>query len=128
MRLAFLNILILTIPLTFFATEDIYEEGDSFKSTKSRSVVLYEYKTDASRVNIALQFAFNAEEFIEYAAVDSRDIYKIRRGDTFVLTESFKDGDIFQVTLTSKKTNNEKYFILSKDLKDNSLTQLEIGT
>tara|TARA_Y100000766_G_C18573110_1_gene443394 strand:- start:209 stop:589 length:381 start_codon:yes stop_codon:yes gene_type:complete len=124
----FLNILILTIPLTFFATEDIYEEGDSFKSTKSRSVVLYEYKTDASRVNIALQFAFNAEEFIEYAAVDSRDIYKIRRGDTFVLTESFKDGDIFQVTLTSKKTNNEKYFILSKDLKDNSLTQLEIGT
>ena len=61
----FLNILILTIPLTFFATEDIYEEGDSFKSTKSRSVVLYEYKTDASRVNIALQFAFNAEEFIE---------------------------------------------------------------
>ena len=124
----FLNILILTIPLTFFATEDIYEEGDSFKSTKSRSVVLYEYKTDASRVNIALQLAFNAEEFIEYAAVDSRDIYKIRRGDTFVLTESFKDGDIFQVTLTSKKTNNEKYFILSKDLKDNSLTQLEIGT
>ena len=124
----FLNILILTIPLTFFATEDIYEEGDSFKSTKSRSVVLYEYKTDASRVNIALQFAFNAEEFIEYAAVDSRDIYKIRRGDTFVLTESFKDGDIFKVTLTSKKTNNEKYFILSKDLKDNSLTQLEIGT
>ena len=124
----FLNILILTIPLTFFATEDIYDEGDSFKSTKSRSVVLYEYKTDASRVNIALQFAFNAEEFIEYAAVDSRDIYKIRRGDTFVLTESFKDGDIFQVTLTSKKTNNEKYFILSKDLKDNSLTQLEIGT
>tara|TARA_B100001029_G_scaffold48612_1_gene38655 strand:+ start:31466 stop:31846 length:381 start_codon:yes stop_codon:yes gene_type:complete len=124
----FLNILILTVPLTFFATEDIYEEGDSFKSTKSRSVVLYEYKTDASRVNIALQFAFNAEEFIEYAAVDSRDIYKIRRGDTFVLTESFKDGDIFQVTLTSKKTNNEKYFILSKDLKDNSLTQLEIGT
>ena len=57
----FLNILILTIPLTFFATEDIYEEGDSFKSTKSRSVVLYEYKTDASRVNIALKFAFNAE-------------------------------------------------------------------
>tara|TARA_Y100000739_G_C20396256_1_gene368000 strand:+ start:153 stop:533 length:381 start_codon:yes stop_codon:yes gene_type:complete len=124
----FLNIFILIVPLSLFATEDIYEEGDSFKSTKSRSVVLYEYKTDASRVNIALQFAFNAEEFIEYAAVDSRDIYKIRRGDTFVLTESFKDGDIFQVTLTSKKTNNEKYFILSKDLKDNSLTQLEIGT
>ena len=58
--------------------------------------------------------------------MDSRDIYKIRRGDTFVLTESIKDGDIFKVTLTNKKYNNEKYFILSKDLKDNSLTQLEV--
>ena len=64
---------------------------------------------------------------MEYAAVDSRDIYKVRRGDTFFLTKSFQDGDIFQVTLTSKKTNNEKYFILAKDLKDNSLIQLEVG-
>jgi hypothetical protein len=116
------------LSLTFFAEETIYQEGDSFESTKSRSVVLYEYKTDASRVNIALRFAFNAEEFMEYAAVDSRDIYKVRKGDTFVLTESIKDGDIFKVTLTTKKTNNEKYFILSKDLKDNSLTQLEADT
>ena len=121
----FINILILILPLTFFAEEITYKEGDSFESTKSRSVVLYEYKTDASRVNTALRFAFNVEEFMEYASVDSRDIYKIRRGDTFVLTESIKDGDIFKVTLTNKKYNNEKYFILSKDLKDNSLTQLE---
>jgi len=124
----FFTIFILMLPLTFFAEETTYQEGDSFESTKSRSVVLYEYKTDASRVNIALRFAFNAEEFMEYAAVDSRDIYKVRKGDTFVLTESIKDGDIFKVTLTTKKTNNEKYFILSKDLKDNSLTQLEADT
>ena len=122
----FINILILILPLTFFAEEITYKEGDSFESTKSRSVVLYEYKTDATRVNTALHFAFNVEEFMEYASVDSRDIYKIRRGDTFVLTESIKDGDIFKVTLTNKKYNNEKYFILSKDLKDNSLTQLEV--
>ena len=121
----FFSILILILPLTFFAEEIAYEEGDSFESTKSRSVVLYEYKTDATRVNTALRFAFNVQEFMEYASVDSRDIYKIRRGDTFVLTESIKDGDIFKVTLTNKKYNNEKYFILSKDLKDNSLTQVE---
>ena len=124
----FFNILILILPLTFFAEEIAYEEGDSFESTKSRSVVLYEYKTDATRVNTALRFAFNVQEFMEYASVDSRDIYKIRRGDTFVLTESIKDGDIFKVSLTNKKYNNEKYFILSKDLKDNSLTQLEADT
>ena len=97
----FFLIFILILPLTSFAEEIIYKEGDSFESTKSRSVVLYEYKTDASRVNIALRFAFNVEEFMEYAAVDSRDIYKVRRGDTFVLTESLKDGDIFKVTLTT---------------------------
>jgi len=124
----FFSILILILPLTFFAEEIAYEEGDSFESTKSRSVVLYEYKTDATRVNTALRFAFNVQEFMEYASVDSRDIYKIRRGDTFVLTESIKDGDIFKVSLTNKKYNNEKYFILSKDLKDNSLTQLEADT
>jgi len=124
----FFLIFILILPLTFFAEEITYKEGDSFESTKSRSIVLYEYKTDASRVNIALRFAFNVEEFVEYASVDSRDIYKVRRGDTFVLTESLKDGDIFKVTLTTKKTNNEKYFILSKDLKDNSLTKLESDT
>ena len=93
----FINILILILPLTFFAEEITYKEGDSFESTKSRSVVLYEYKTDASRVNTALRFAFNVEEFMEYASVDSRDIYKIRRGDTFVLTESLKDNSLTQL-------------------------------
>jgi hypothetical protein len=122
------NILILILPLTFFAEEITYKEGDSFESVRSHSVVLYAYKADARRVNNALQFSFNAQEFMKYAAVDSRDIYKVRRGDAFVLTESIKDGDIFKVNLSSKRINNEKYFILSKDLKDNSLSQLETGT
>jgi|TARA_B100001996_G_scaffold5856_1_gene4958 hypothetical protein len=122
------NILILILPLTFFAEEITYKEGDSFESVRSHSVVLYAYKADARRVNNALQFSFNAHEFMKYAAVDSRDIYKVRRGDAFVLTESIKDGDIFKVNLSSKRINNEKYFILSKDLKDNSLSQLETGT
>ena len=124
----FLNVLFLILPLTFFAEEVTYKEGDSFQSTKSRSLVLYEYKADASRVNMALRFAFNAEDFMEYASVDSRDIYKVRKGDTFVITESLHDGDIFKVTLTSKRTNNNKYFILSKDLKDKSLTQIQVGS
>ena len=124
----FFNILILILPLTFFAEEITYKEGDSFESVRSHSVVLYAYKADARRVNNALQFSFNAQEFMKYAAVDSRDIYKVKRGDAFVLTESIKDGDIFKVKLSSKRINNKKYFILSKDLKDNSLSQLEAGT
>ena len=123
----FLNVLTLILSLSIFAGEVAYKEGDSFQSKKSREVVLYQYKTDATRVNTALMFAFNLGDFVEYAAVDSRDIYKVRRGDTFLLTESFQDGNIFQVTLTSKRTNNEKYFILATDLRDNSLIQFEIG-
>ena len=122
------NILILIFPITLFTEEIVYKEGDSFESIRSHSVVLYAYKADARRVNNALQFSFNAQEFMKYAAVDSRDIYKVKRGDAFVLTESIKDGDIFKVNLSSKRINNKKYFILSKDLKDNSLSQLETGT
>ena len=80
----FLNVLILILSLSLFTEEITYKEGDSFQSTKSRSLVLYEYKADASRVNMALRFAFNAEDFMEYASVDSRDIYKVRKGDTFL--------------------------------------------
>ena len=59
----FLNVLILILPLSIFAEEVGYQEGDSFKSKKSREVVLYQYKTDASRVNTALTFAFNLGDF-----------------------------------------------------------------
>ena len=69
-----LNILILILPITFFAEEIVYKEGDSFESIRSHSVVLYAYKADARRVNNALQFSFNTKEFMKYAAVDSRDI------------------------------------------------------
>ena len=93
----FLSVLILILPLSIFAEEVGYQEGDSFKSKKSREVVLYQYKTDASRVNTALTFAFNLGDFMEYAAVDSRDIYKVRRGDTFLLTKSFKMGTFFKL-------------------------------
>ena len=85
------NILILILPLTFFAEEITYKEGDSFESVRSHSVVLYAYQADARRVNNALQFSFNAQEFMKYAAVDSRDIYKVRRGDAFVLTNGETD-------------------------------------
>ena len=88
----FLSILIFILPLSIFAEEVVYQEGDSFKSKKSREVVLYQYKTDASRVNTALTFAFNLGDFMEYAAVDSRDIYKVRRGDTFLLTKHAPRG------------------------------------
>ena len=47
-----------------------------------------------------------------------------RKGDTFVLTDSYRGGDIFEVNLSSKRTSREKYFILSEDLKKSSLARI----
>ena len=57
-----------------------------------------------------------------------RDIYKIRKGETFVLTQSYKNGDIFEVNLESKRTSREKYFVLAEDLKKSSLILLSEET
>ena len=57
-----------------------------------------------------------------------RDRYKIRKGETFVLTQSYKNGDIFEVNLESKRTSREKYFVLAEDLKKSSLILLSEET
>ena len=61
---------------------------------------------------------------MNYASVDQRDIYKIGKGETFVLKQSYRDGDIFEVSLKSKRTSREKYFVISEDLNKSSLELL----
>ena len=85
---------------------------------------LFFYRADATRVNIARDLSYSLNDFMSYASVDQRDIYKIRKGDTFVLTQSLRDGDIFEVNLQSKRTSREKYFVLSEDLKNSSIALL----
>lgn len=120
MRYFFL--IILTFSLSIESTDLEFKEGDEFVANKFETIALFFYKSDATRVDIARDLSFSIHDFMTYGAVDQRDIYKIKRGETFTLKDSYRDGDIFEVNLKSSRTSREKFFVLSEDLKNSSIT------
>ncbi len=120
MRYFFL--IILTFSLSIESTDLEFKEGDEFLVNKFETIALFFYKSDATRVGIARDLSFSIHDFMTYGAVDQRDIYKIKRGETFILKDSYRDGDIFEVNLKSSRTSREKFFVLSEDLKNSSIT------
>ena len=118
----YLFLLILTFPFLIQSADLEFKEGDEFIADKFETIALFFYKSDATRVDIARDLSFSIHDFITYGAVDMRDIYKIKRGETFILKDSYRDGDIFEVNLKSSRTSREKYFVLSEDLKNSSIT------
>ena len=117
----YLFLLIFTFSFVLNSEELEFREGDQFLAKKFETIALFFYKSDATKVNIAKDLSYSLNDFMNYATVDQRDIYKIRKGDSFVLIDSYRGGDIFEVTLNSKRTSREKYFILSEDLRKSSL-------
>ena len=117
----YLFLLLLILPFSIHTEESEFKEGDEFQAKKYETISLFLYRADATRVNIARDLSYSLNEFMSYAAVDQRDIYKIRKGETYVLKESLRDGDIFEVNLRSKRTSREKYFVLSEDLRKSSI-------
>ena len=105
----YLFLLLLILPFSIHTEEFEFKEGDEFLAKKYETIALFLYRADATRVNIARDLSYSLNDFMSYAAVDQRDIYKIRKGETFVLTETLRDGDIFEVltTLNLKPTKNE---------------------
>ena len=118
----YLFLLILTFPLLIQSADLEFKEGDEFIANKFETIALFFYKSDATRVDIARDLSFSIHDFMIYGAVDQRDIYKIKRGETFILKDSYRDGEIFEVNLKSSRTSREKYFVLSEDLKNSSIT------
>ena len=118
----YLFLLILTFPLLIQSADQEFKEGDEFVANKFETIALFFYKSDATRVDIARDLSFSIHDFMTYGAVDQRDIYKIKRGETFILKDSYRDGEIFEVNLKSSRTSREKYFVLSEDLKNSSIT------
>ena len=116
----YLFLITLTFSFLLNSNEIEFKEGDEFLVKKFSSIALFSYRTDATKVNIAKDLSYSLNDFMNYATVDQRDIYKIRKGDSFVLIDSYRGGDIFEVTLNSKRTSREKYFILSEDLRKSS--------
>ena len=120
MRYFFL--IILTFSLSIESTDLEFKEGDEFLANKFETIALFFYKSDATKVDIARDLSFSIHDFMTYGTVDQRDIYKIKRGETFILKDSYRDGDIFEVNLKSSRTSREKFFVLSEDLKNSSIT------
>ena len=120
----YLFLLILTFPFLIQSADLEFEEGDEFIANKFETIALFFYKSDATRVDIARDLSFSIHDFMTYGAVDQRDIYKIKRGETFILKDSYRDGDIFEVNLKSSRTTREKFFVLSEDLKNASILSL----
>ena len=118
----YLFLLILTFPLLIQSADLEFKEGDEFIANKFETIALFFYKSDATRVDIVRDLSFSIHDFMTYGAVDQRDIYKIKRGETFILKDSYRDGEIFEVNLKSSRTSREKYFVLSEDLKNSSIT------
>ena len=124
----YLLMLFLSLSFVINSEESNFKEGDKFEAKKFDTISLYFYKADATRLNLARDLSYSLKDFVDYAAIDYRDIYKIRKGETFVLTQSYKNGDIFEVNLESKRTSREKYFVLAEDLKKSSLILLSEET
>ena len=118
----YLFLIILTSPFLLHSADMEFKEGDEFLANKFETIALFFYKSDATRVNLARDLSFSIHDFITYGAVDQRDIYKIKRGETFILKDSYRDGDIFEVNLKSSRTSREKFFVLSEDLRNSSIT------
>lgn len=104
-----------------FANEVHYDIGAQLESSRSSTIALFHYRADAFRLETAGDFNLDGNDFIRYASIDIRDMYKARKGDIIRLEESYRDGKIYRVELLSDKVRRKKYFVLSKDLKKLSL-------
>ena len=115
----YLLILALLLPFSVTAErEKIYVIGSELESKKHNSLVLYHYKNDVLRINLTRDFFNPNQDFLYDIAVDSRDLYKVRKGDKIKLLESFRDGDIFKVKLLKKDSKRDYYFVETESLKN----------
>ena len=115
----YLLILALLLPFSVTAErEKIYVIGSELESKKHNSLVLYHYKNDVLRINLTRDFFNPNQDFLYDIAVDSRDLYKVRKGDKIKLLESFRDGRIFKVELLEEQPKRDYYFVELESLKN----------
>ena len=120
----YLLILALLLPFSVTAEkEKIYIIGTELESKKHNSLVLYHYKNDVLRINFTRDIFNPNQDSLYDIAVDSRDLYKVRKGDKIKLLESFRDGDIFKVQLLKKDSKRDYYFVETESLKHYTLIE-----
>ena len=73
--------LILISPVLLFANAVNYDIGAKLESDRGSTIALFHYRADAFRLETARDFNLEAGDFMRYASIDVRDIYKAKRGD-----------------------------------------------
>ena len=110
----YLLMLFLSLSFVINSEESDFKEGDKFEAKKFDTISLYFYKADATRLNLARDLSYSLKDFVDYAAIDYRDIYKIRKGETFVLYLHFVISFTFLAALSV--TSNEFFWRASRYL------------
>jgi hypothetical protein len=113
--------LILIFPVLSFANAVNYDIGAKLESDRGSTIALFHYRADAFRLETARDFNLDAGDFMRYASIDARDMYKAKRGDIIRLEESYRNGKVYRIELLSDKVRRKKYFVLSRDLNKLSL-------
>ncbi len=91
--------------------------GDKYKADKHSTLVLYHYKKDVNKPWLTGDFDFPGIISLYLVSVDSRDLYKVKKGDKIELIESLNESDIYKVKLLKDNSRRPFYFLKSEDLK-----------
>ena len=111
--------LILVFAISIFSEKsDRYDLGSEYQAKYHSSLVLFHYKKDVMKVILTKDLIFSFDDLLRFSSVDSRDLYKIKKGEKIRLIESFKGGDIFKVKLLKEGTNRPYYYVESASLKN----------
>ena len=111
--------LILVFAIGIFSEKsDRLDLRSEYKAKYHSSLVLFHYKKDVIKVILTKDLIFSFDDLLRFSSVDSRDLYKIKKGEKIRLIESFKGGDIFKVKLLKEGTNRPYYYVESASLKN----------
>ena len=121
------SLIIVLSSLSILASEEnTYEIGSELMSEKHSSLVLFHYKNDAFRQYLNRDnFFFDFDWDFISTTVDTRDLYKIKKGDKIKLLESLRDGKVYKVELLKDFVRRPHYFVESESLKHYNLIKPE---
>ena len=121
------SLIIVLSSLPILASEEnTYAIGSELMSEKHSSLVLFHYKNDAFRQYLNRDnFFFDFDWDFISTTVDTRDLYKIKKGDKIKLIESLRDGKVYKVELLKDFARRPHYFVESESLKHYNLIKPE---
>ena len=118
------KIFLILFSLAIFADEEVvYEVGKEYESERYSTSVLFHYKSDVIRLVLSRDYYLGDRDFFLLSAIDTRDLYKIKKGEKIKLVERLRGGEIYKVELLKNKPRRPYYFIETENLKSYRLIE-----